>query len=154
MLLPAIVAGLAQSIVSVLYDPRYEFGGYVLMVLGLATVVQSFLIVSENVLFAAGVTHAILVGNALTLAALVPASLLGYYCYGLKGFLWFNLAGSFAPLIYVYLKQQQIGLLKFRTELRWMGLALGTFLICFTLSHLFLAVVPHSWLHLHLHRNK
>ena len=40
MLLPAIVAGLSQSIVSVLYDPRYEFGGYVLMVLGLATMVQ------------------------------------------------------------------------------------------------------------------
>jgi O-antigen/teichoic acid export membrane protein len=154
ILLPAIVAGLSQSIVSVLYDPRYEFGGYVLMVLGLATVVQAFLIVSENVLFAAGVTHAILVGNALTLAALVPASLLGYYCYGLKGFLWFNLAGSVAPLIWVYLKQQQFGLLKFRTELGWMGLALGTFLFCLLLSHLFLAVVPHSWLHLHLHRNK
>jgi O-antigen/teichoic acid export membrane protein len=154
MLLPAIVAGLSQSIVSVLYDPRYEFGGYVLMVLGLATVVQAFLIVSQNVLFAAGVTHAILVGNALTLVVLVPASLLGYYFYGLKGFLWFNLAGSFAPLIWVYLKQQQLGLLKLRTELRWMGLALGTFLFCFTVSHLFLAVVPHAWLHLHLHRNK
>ena len=48
MLLPAIAAGFSQSIVSLLYDPRYEFGGYVLMVLGLATVVQAFLIVSET----------------------------------------------------------------------------------------------------------
>jgi lipopolysaccharide exporter len=153
ILLPVIVAGFSQSIVSVLYDPRYEFGGYVLMVLGLATMVSAFLIASQNVLFAAGVTHSILVGNALTLVSLVPASLLGYYFFGLKGFLWFNLGASFAPLIWAHWKQHQLGLLRLRTELRWLALALGTFLFCLLLSHLFLAVVPHSWLHLHFHHH-
>ena len=153
MMLPVIVAGFSQSIVSVLYDPRYEFGGYVLMVLGLATMVSAFLSASQNLLFAAGVTHSILVGNALTLVSLVPASLLGYYFFGLKGFLWFNLGASFVPLIWVQWKQHQLGLLQLGTELRWLGLAFGTFLVCFLLSHCFLAVVPQSWLHLHLHRH-
>ncbi|MHB8815447.1 MAG: oligosaccharide flippase family protein, partial [Steroidobacteraceae bacterium] len=150
MLLPAVVAGFSQSIVSVLYDPRYEFGGYVLMVLGLATVVSAFFNASENVLVAAGLTHAVLVGNALTLAALVPASLLGYHFYGLKGFLWFNLGATLVPLFYVYHQQHKLELLKARVELQWMATALGVFLVCLLLSHLFLAVVPQSWLHLHL----
>jgi O-antigen/teichoic acid export membrane protein len=153
MMLPAIVAGFSQSIVSVLYDPRYEFGGYVLMVLGLATMVSAFLNASQNLLFAAGVTHSILVGNALTLVSLVPASLVGYYFFGLKGFLWFNFGASFVPLVWAQWKQHQLGLLRLRTELRWLGLAFGTFFACFLLSQLFLAVVPHSWLHLHLHRH-
>lgn len=152
MLLPAIVAGFSQSLVSVLYDPRYEFGGYVLMVLGLGSVVSAFFNASENVLVAAGLTHAVLVGNALLLAALVPASLLGYHFYGLKGFLWFNLGASFVPLTYLYHQQYKLKLLKPRIELQWMALALGVFLTCLLLSHMFLAVVPQSWLHLRLHR--
>jgi lipopolysaccharide exporter len=150
MLLPAMVAGFSQSIVSVLYDPRYEFGGYALMVLGLGTVVSALFNASENVLVAAGLTHAVLVGNALTLAALVPASLLGYHFFGLKGFLWFNLGAAFVPLIYAYHRQHKLELLKPRIELRWMATALGVFLVCLLLSHTFLAVVPRSWLHLHL----
>jgi O-antigen/teichoic acid export membrane protein len=150
MLLPAVVAGFSQSIVSVLYDPRYEFGGYVLMVLGLGTMVSAFFNASENVLVAAGLTHAVLVGNALTLVALVPASLLGYHFYGMKGFLWFNLGATFVPLFYVYHQQHKLKLLKARIELQWMATALGVFLICLLLSHILLAVVPQSWLHLHL----
>jgi lipopolysaccharide exporter len=150
MLLPAVAAGFSQSIVSLLYDPRYEFGGYVLMVLGLGMVVSAFFNASENVLVAAGLTHAVLVGNALTLAALVPASLLGYHFFGLKGFLWFNLAATFVPLFYVYHQQHKLKLLKTRIELRWMATAFGVFLLCLLLSHIFLAVVPQSWLHLHL----
>lgn len=150
VLLPSMVAGFSQSIVSVLYDPRYEFGGYVLMVLGLGTTVSAFFNASENVLVAAGLTRAVLVGNALTLAALVPASLLGYHFYGLKGFLWFNLAATSVPLIYLYHQQHKLHLLQPRTELRWLGFALGVFFVCFLFSHIFLAVVPQGWLHLHL----
>jgi lipopolysaccharide exporter len=150
IILPAILAGFSQSIVSLLYDPRYTFGGYVLMVLGLGTLVSAFFNVSENVLVAAGLTHAVLMGNAVTLAALVPASLLGYYFYGLKGFLWFNLAATVAPLIYLYYQQHRLHLLNLRTELRRMALGLSVFLVCLALSHLFLALIPESWLHLHL----
>jgi O-antigen/teichoic acid export membrane protein len=150
ILLPAVVAGFSQSFVSVLYDPRYEFGGYVLMVLGLGAMVSAFFNASENVLVAAGMTHAVLVGNALLLGSLVPASLLGYYFYGLKGFLWFNLGAALIPLAYAYSMQHRLKLLKPRVELQWMAAALGVFLICLLLSHIFLAVVPHSWLHLHL----
>ena len=148
MLLPAVIAGLSQSLVSVLYDPRYEFGGYVLMVLGLGAVVSAFFNASENVLVAAGLTHAVLVGNALLLAALVPASLLGYHFYGLKGFLWFNLGAAFFPLSYVYHQQHKLKLLRPKIELRWMAIALSVFLVCLALSHLFLALVPQNWLHL------
>jgi lipopolysaccharide exporter len=150
MLLPAIVAGFSQSLVSVLYDSRYEFGGYVLMVLGLGATVSAFYNASENILVAAGLTHAVLVGQVLTLAALVPASLLGFHFYGLEGFLWFNLAAAFVPLTYFYYQQHKLGLLMPTLELRWMASALGVFFACFTLSHLFLAIVPPTWLHLHL----
>lgn len=150
ILLPAVVAGFSQSLVSVLYDPRYEFGGYVLMVLGLGVVVSAFFNASENVLVAAGLTHAVLVGNALLLVSLVSASLLGYHLYGLKGFLWFNLGATFVPLGYAYYQQHKLKLLRPWVELRWMAIALGVFLICLLLSHTFLAVVPQNWLHLHL----
>jgi lipopolysaccharide exporter len=152
MLLPAMVAGLSQSLISLLYDPRYEFGGYMLMVLGLGTTVSAFFNVSENVLVAAGVTHAVLVGNVYRLAALIPASLLGYYFFGLKGFLWFNFAATFVPLGYLYHRQHSLGLLKPRIELRWAAIAFGTFFLCLTISHLFLAIVPQNWLHFRLHR--
>jgi lipopolysaccharide exporter len=149
LLLPAVVAGFSQSLVSVLYDPRYEFGGYVLMVLGLAAVVSALFNASENVLVAAGLTHAVLVGNAFLLASLVPASLLGYYLFGLKGFLWFNLGAALIPLTYVYYQQHRLKLLDSRAELQRVAIALGVFLICLLLSHAFLAIVPQSWLHLH-----
>jgi O-antigen/teichoic acid export membrane protein len=152
ILLPAAVAGLSQSIVSLLYDPRYTFAGYALMVLGLDAMLSAFFNASENLLVASGITHAVLMGNAIRLSALIPASILGYFLFGLKGFLWFNLASSLAPLIYLYWKQSRVGLFDSKIELRWMALGLTVFLVCFTISHIFLALVPPSWLHLHLKR--
>jgi O-antigen/teichoic acid export membrane protein len=152
IILPAAAAGLSQSLVSLLYDPRYTFAGYALMVLGLDTMLSAFFNASENLLVASGVTHAVLMGNAIRLCALVPASILGYFLFGLKGFLWFNLTSSLVPLIYLYWKQSKVGLFEGKVELRWMALGLTVFFFCLAVSHLFLAVVPPGWLHLHLKR--
>lgn len=153
VILPAAVAGLSQSIISVLYDPRYTFAGYALMVLGLDTMLSAFFNASENFLVASGITHAVLIGNAIRLAALIPASILGYWLFGIKGFLWFNLASSLVPLVYFYWKQSMLGLLDVKVELRWITLGIAVFLGCLAISHLFLALVPPGWLHLHLRRH-
>jgi lipopolysaccharide exporter len=151
IILPAAAAGFSQSIVSMLYDPRYAEGGYILMVLGLGSLISAFLNASENVLVASGFTRAVLLGNAMQLTSLVPASLLGYYFDGFNGFLWFNLMAAFVPLTYFYRMQHRLGLLRPWIELQRFAAGLGVFLVCLTLSHLFLAVVPANWLHLGRH---
>jgi lipopolysaccharide exporter len=149
--LPAVVAGFSQSFVSLLYDPRYTESGYILMVLGLVAVIFAFHNASENLLVASGFTRAVLMGNLLQLTSLVPASLLGYYLDGFKGFLWFTLVAAGVPLAYFYYKQYRFGLLRPWIELKRLCAGLAIFLVCLTLSHVFLSVVPPSWLHLHFH---
>ena len=47
--------------------------------------------------------------------------LLGYYFFGLYGFLWFNLAATIPLLMYFYWEQKRSGLLNVGTELKRMG---------------------------------
>lgn len=151
-LMPAMVAGLSQSIVSELYDVRYAMAGYVLMVLGLGTIVFAFQNASENLLVASGKTHAVLVVNIIRLCSVIPASYLGYHFYGFKGFLWFNLAATVPPLLYFYREQWKLNLLKPANEGGRFFLSLLAFLACLAISHTFLKLVPLDWLHLGLKR--
>ena len=153
VLLPAVVAGFAQLLVAILYDVRYVLAGHVLMVLALGAIVAAFQNASENILVASGRTHTVLVGNAVRLLSLVPASFVGYYTFGFDGFLWFNLAAAFAPLGYFYYDQQKLGLLSISRELKRFATAVAVFLTCLALSHLLLAVIPAEWLHLHMRKH-
>jgi len=147
VMLPAMVAGFSQSIVTILYDARYTMAGPILMILGLGSIVASFQNASENLLLASGRTHTTLVGNVIRLCTILPATFLGYYLFGFYGFLWFNLAGTLPLLIYFYYEQKKHGLLNLTNELTRFGAALLVFLICLGASHLLLALLPAAWLH-------
>jgi len=153
VMLPALVAGFAPSIIAILYDSRYAKVGTVLMVLGLGALVSAFQNASENLLVASGQTHAVLVANIIRLCSVIPAAFLGYYLYGFDGFLWFNLAATLPVLIYFFGQQEKLGLLNWRNESKRFGAAMLVFLVSLAASHLLLALLPAGWLHLGLKRH-
>lgn len=150
---PAIIAGLSQFLIALLYDPRYMQAGHILMILGLGTIVAAAYNASESLLFASGRTYVVLAGNVVRLVSLIPASLAGYYFFGFAGFLWCNLLAALLPLAYFYLEQWQRNLWQPRSELGWLAASFAVFLVCLAASHVLLAVVPADWLHLHLRRH-
>jgi O-antigen/teichoic acid export membrane protein len=152
VLLPAIVAGFSQLFISVLYDQRYAMAGPILTVMGLGTVMGAFQNSSENVLVASGRTHMVLVANVVRIFSVIPASILGYYLFGFYGFLWFGQAATVILVIYFFRQQRRYDLLDLSKELRLMGLAALVFAICFSVSHLLLALIPADALHLRLRR--
>ena len=151
-ILPAMIAGFSQSIVSILYDARYAMVGPILMITGLATILVAFQYASENLLVASGRSYVVLLSNVIRVCTIIPASLLGYYCFGLYGFLWFNLAGMVPLLLYFFWEQKRSGLLNLASEIRRMGVALAVFLLCLAASQLVLKLFPEGWLHLGLKR--
>jgi lipopolysaccharide exporter len=147
VMLPAVLAGFSQSIVAILYDSRYTMAGPILMIMALGSIIIAFQNASENLLLASGRTHTTLVGNVIRLCTIIPATLLGYYLFGLYGFLWFNLAATIPLLIYYYYEQKKHGLINLKNELARLSAALLVFLTCLAASHLLLALVPAGWLH-------
>lgn len=145
--LAALVAGCSQLIVDVLYDARYTMAGHILMILGLGAIVAAAQNSSENLLVASGRTHAVLIGNVVRLCSLVPASLVGYFFFGLEGFLWFSALATLAPLIYYYHEQRRSDLFSAKDELLRLSGAFGLFVVCFIASHVILALMPSNWLH-------
>jgi lipopolysaccharide exporter len=152
-ILPAVVAGFSESIVSILYDTRYAMVGPILMITGLAAIIVAFQYASENLLVASGRSYIVLLSNAIRLCTVIPASLLGYYFFGFYGFLWFNLAATIPLLMYFYWEQKRSGLLDLASELRRMGEVLVIFLLCLGASHLVLKFFPEGWMHLGLKRH-
>ena len=151
--LPAIVAGFSQLFISMLYDQRYTMAGSILTVMGLGAVMGALQNSSENVLVASGRTHTVLVGNVVRVFSVIPASILGYYLFGFYGFLWFGQTATVVLIIYYFLQQKRYGLLDLSKEFRLLGVAALVFIICFSLSHLLLTLIPANSLHLHLRRH-
>jgi lipopolysaccharide exporter len=151
--LPAMVAGFAQLFISTLYDRRYAMAGSILTVMGLGAVISAFQASSENLLVASGRTHMVLLGNVVRLFTVIPASILGYYLFGFYGFLWFGQAATVVLVIYFFRQQRRYDLLDLSKELRLLGLAALVFVVCFSLSHLLLALIPADSLHLLLRRH-
>lgn len=152
-ILPAMVAGFSQSIVSILYDARYAMVGPILMITGLAAILVAFQYASENLLVASGRSYVVLLSNIIRVCTIIPASLLGYYFFGLYGFLWFNVAAMIPLLIYFFWEQKRSGLLDLANELKRMGETLAVFLLCLGASQLVLKLFPEGWLHLGLKRH-
>jgi O-antigen/teichoic acid export membrane protein len=153
VMLPAALAGFAELIVAVLYDPRYAAAGFILMVLALGSIVTAFQNASENLLVASGRTHTVLVANVIRVCSLIPITLLGYYLFGFNGFLWFTLLATVPVLTYYHLQQKKLGLVSWRDEVTLLAIALLVFLVCFILSHLLMKFVPAGSLHLRLRRH-
>jgi lipopolysaccharide exporter len=148
ILLPAMVAGFSQSIVAILYDPRYVMVGTILTAMGIGGVISAFQNASENLLVASGKNHVVLVGNVVRLFTVIPGTLLGYYLFGFFGFVWFNTAATVPLLSYFYWEQRRAGLLRPMNEVWYLGAGLAIFLACFGLNHLLLSLIPADWLHL------
>lgn len=146
-LLPAMLAGFAQPIVSFLYDSRYAGAGTMLMALSLGALSASFQNASENLLVASGRTHVVLIANVVRLFTIVPATLLGYYFFGFDGFLWCSVAASVAVLFYFFREQRRHGLLDLRAELVRAGWGLGVFALCLAVSKLLMPYVPLDFVH-------
>ncbi len=151
--LPAMLAGFSQSIVAVLYDPRYMMAGTILMILSLGGIILALQNASENLLVASGRNHIVLYANVIRLVSAIPATFLGYYLFGFYGFLWFNLAATLPLLIYLYREQNRLDLLDMKSELRLLGAAALVFLGCWGAGHFFLSFIPSGWLHLGLKRH-
>jgi len=153
VLAPAILAGLAPAAVSILYDARYTMAGGVLTITALGAILLAFQQASENLLVAAGQTHMVLVANIIRMITVVPASILGFYLFGLYGFLWFSFGATTPLLIYFYYHQHKLKLFRLGPELYLLGAATLAFVICFALAHVLLGVIPQTWLHLGIHRH-
>jgi len=151
--LPAALAGFSRSIVAILYDRRYAAAGFILMVLGLGSVISAFQNASENLLVASGRTHTVLVANVIRVCSLIPVTLIGYFLFGFTGFLWFTLLATVPVLAYYYRQQRSLGLVSWNDELRLLLIALAVFLICLTASHILMKLVPADSLHLRLRRH-
>jgi lipopolysaccharide exporter len=153
VMLPALVGGFSQSIVAILYDPRYAMAGPILMILALGAIIVAFQNASENLLVASGRNQVVFLANVIRLCTVIPASLVGYYLFGFYGFLWFNVAAAVPLLIYFFFEQKRFGLLQLKSELRLLAVALLVFLLSLGLSHLLLALLPAGWLHLDIKRH-
>jgi O-antigen/teichoic acid export membrane protein len=150
VILPAAVAGFAQSIVAILYDRRYLAAGFILMVLGLGSVIASFQNASENLLVASGRTHTVLLANVIRVCSLIPATLIGYFLFGFNGFLWFSVLAAVPVLAYYYWQQRKLNLVSWREEVRLLLVASLTFLVCLTASYFLRKLVPANLLHFRL----
>jgi lipopolysaccharide exporter len=147
-LLPAAFGGLGPLIVSILYDSRYLAAGNMLALLGVGAVVASFQDPSENLLVAAGRTKVVLISNIIRLATIIPGSLIGYYFFGLYGFLGGTIASSIIVLAYFFEEQRRAGMLDLKIETIRLLWAAGTFGACLALSALVLHFIPSNLLHL------
>jgi lipopolysaccharide exporter len=146
-LLPVVVAGFSQSLVGILYDPRYTAAGTILLALGLNGLISSFQGTSENLLVASGRTHVVLVANIIRVCTIAPITLLGYYLFGFNGFLWFAVASGFLVQFYFYREQHKQGLVDARAELLRLGGALAVFAVCLLMSRLLLHFLPTDLIH-------
>jgi O-antigen/teichoic acid export membrane protein len=153
VILPAALAGFSQSILAILYDPRYSAAGFILMVLGLGSIITAFQNASENLLVASGRTHTVLVANVIRVCSLIPVTLFGYFLFGFSGFLWFTLVATVPVLTYFYRQQRKFDLVSLKDELMLVLIAVVVFLICLTASHFLMKSVPADWLHLRLWRH-
>ncbi len=147
---PAVIAGFAPLIITILYDPRYMQAGPILTVLALGAIIAAFQNASENLLVASGQTRVVLGANIVRVVSLIPAVVFGYHFFGFEGFLWCTTAAALPPLLYFYWEQWRNRLLQPLRELAGLGLCSVVFLACFGLSHLLLTIVPPGWLHLGL----
>jgi lipopolysaccharide exporter len=105
----AAVAGSAQLIISILYDPRYALAGVILQTIMIRSVLLSVASPAETMLIAAGQSHVTLVSNIYRAVAIVVCSLAGFYTFGFMGFLYGMALSGLPPTIYLLLRQSKLG---------------------------------------------
>lgn len=143
---PAVIGGFATTIVALLYDARYHGSAVVLMAMGIGGIFAAMQNSSENLLVAAGHTRAVLAGNIIRLVAMAPLTLLGYYWFGFKGFIWFGLLANLPILAYFYRLQHRSALLDLKFEGKRFVSAALVFAVCFAISALIAPHIPSDFI--------
>ena len=139
---PAIIGGFATTIVALLYDSRYQSAATVLAAMGLGGIFAGVHNTSENLLVAAGHTRAVLGANLVRLISIAPITLLGYYCFGFSGFIWFGVLANIPLMFYYFRSQYKSDLLDFMIEGKRMIIALIVFGACVGTSALIAPYIP------------
>ena len=148
---PMVIAGFSQPIVALLYDSRYQGAGIMLMAMGLGAFIAAFHASSENLLVASGRTEMVLGANIVRLLTIPPFSLLGYYGFGLQGFIWAGLLAAIPLSFYYYRQQRRDGLLDLRAEFRRFATGLAVFAVCLLISSSIVGHIPPDLLRHVLH---
>jgi lipopolysaccharide exporter len=116
LVLPAVVGGGGQLLISALYPPRYALAGSVVQALMVRAALLSLASPAEDLLIATGEYQVILVGNALRAVWMLVASLSAYYFFGFLGFIYGVALSGLPPLIYYLWLQKAKGMLIVRYE--------------------------------------
>lgn len=125
---PAVLGGIAPWLVTAAFDPRYEYAGFILQILGVRSVLIALASSSEAVLTAVGHVRLQMIGNGARLVWLVVASLIGYWAAGFEGFLC-GVASEPLGALAVYLAmQRRERLIDTAHELMRWGYAVAVFL--------------------------
>lgn len=119
--IPALVGGAARFLVSTLYDPRYAQAAEVLEAFMVRAALSSFTQSAEEMLFAAGENHVLLIGSILRTVFTIAGSLVGYEFFGFTGFVYGIALHNVPSLIYFLWLQGRKGLLIPRYELYKVG---------------------------------
>jgi O-antigen/teichoic acid export membrane protein len=136
LLLPAIVGGAAHFAVGVLYPSRYAQAGAILQAFMVRAGILSIAQPAEDLLVAAGEYQVILHGNILRAFWIFPASLAGYYLFGIMGFVY-GIALSGLPSLGYYLSlQRKKGMLIWRFELYKVTFMFGVAVLAYFFSGL------------------
>jgi lipopolysaccharide exporter len=147
---PAAVGGAAQLLISTLYDHRYATAGFVLQAFMVRAALLSLASPAEDMLIGAGEIQVLLVGNIYRAVWTVGGSLLGYYLYGFRGFVYGIALSGLLPLIYYLHLQHRRGYLIGRYELYRVGFVSVVAFLSYVASSELLALTAGRRLHFHI----
>jgi O-antigen/teichoic acid export membrane protein len=139
---PAAVGGAAQFIIKTLYDPRYALAGAILQAFMVRAGLLALASPAEDMLIASGESHIILVANVFRVVWMVVVTLLGYWLFGLMGFVYGIALGGLPPLIYYLWLQRRKGLLVVKYEFYRLGFLCGLAVSAYAASSVLMSLLP------------
>ena len=142
LIVPAAIGGGARLLIAILYDPRYAQAADVLQAFMLRAMLLSLATPSEDLLFASGRSHVMLVGNFFRAAWMFAMSLAGYYFFGFIGFTYGAALSALPSLIYYWRLQYKSGLMIPKYELLKMSFASCVAIAAYVSSSLIMMFLP------------
>lgn len=135
VVLPAMVGGLAQPIVDIIYDPRYSQAGMILKWAMVRASFEALLFATLSILNARGYIKGELISNFIRLIGVVSLTGIGYYSFGLTGFLAGAAIEPLLALIFVTYKRYRLGLFDVRADFMIVTLGLSTWAAFSSISY-------------------
>jgi lipopolysaccharide exporter len=149
MIVPAAIGGGARLLIAILYDQRYAQAADVLQAFMLRAMLLSLATPSEDLLFASGRSHVMLVGNIFRASWMFAMSLTGYYFFGFTGFTYGAALSALPPLIYYWRLQYESGLMISKYELMKISFASCVAIAAYVSSSLIMMFLPMARIGIH-----